>query len=168
LVAAFKKRVFATCLSFIPNKEDAEDLAQEVFLEVFESVKHFKEEAQLSTWIYRISVNKCLEELRKRKQLKRAAYFKSLIGLNPLHENISAEKMNHPGFIAENKEKALELYAAIEKLPENQKIAFTLTQIDGMSYDESAAIMGTTNGAIESLVYRARINLKKRLGHFKK
>lgn len=160
-VNAFKDRVYSTCLSFIPNQHDAQDLSQEVFLEVYASVAHFKENAQLSTWVYRIAVNKCLEEIRRRKQQKRSAFFKGLLGIESEAEQISGDKFDHPGFQAENKEKAEMLFAAIGSLPENQKIAYNLTQVEGYSYDEASKIMGTTIGAIESLLFRAKKNLRK-------
>ena len=67
LIDDYEQKVFATCISFLPNKEDAEDIAQEVFLEVFKSIKKFKGNSKLSTWIYRITTNKCLEFIRKKK-----------------------------------------------------------------------------------------------------
>ena len=70
LLNEYQQKVFATCISFIPNKEDAEDVAQEVFLEVFKSVKKFKGNSKLSTWIYKISTNKCLEFIRKKNTKK--------------------------------------------------------------------------------------------------
>ncbi|MBI1185298.1 sigma-70 family RNA polymerase sigma factor [bacterium] len=162
-VASFKDRVFNTCLSFVPNQADAEDLAQEVFVEVFQSVKHFNEQAMLSTWVYRIAVNKCLEELRRRKQQKRAAFFKGLLGID--HEALQAQSsdFDHPGFVAENNELAQAIFGEMNKLPESQRIAFTLTQIDGMSYEETAAVMGNSKSSVESLIFRARTALKKNL-----
>lgn len=167
-INTYKNRVFSTCISFIPNRQDAEDLSQEVFIEVYSSITSFKENAQLSTWLYRIAVNKSLEELRRRKQLKRAAFFKGLLGIESEVFEISGDRLDHPGFIAEHKEKADALYQAIEGLPENQRIAFTLTQIEGRSYDESAEIMGSTKSSIESLIFRARNNLRKKLDDQKK
>lgn len=167
-IDSYKNRVFSTCLSFIPNRQDAEDLSQEVFIEVYSSIGSFKENAQLSTWLYRIAVNKCLEELRKRKQLKRAAFFKGLLGIESEVFEISGDRFDHPGFITEHKEKASTLYKAIDSLPENQRIAFTLTQIEGRSYEESAQIMGNTKSSIESLIFRARNNLKAKLEKLKK
>lgn len=164
-VNQFKDRVFSTCMGFIPNTHDAEDLTQEVFLEIYHSVGHFKSNAKLSTWLYRIAVNKCLEELRRRKQQKRAAFFKGLLGLGSEEVEAQAKHFNHPGYEAEEQEKAATLYETIDGLAENQKIAFTLTQIDGHSYAETAEIMGMTMSSIESLVFRAKANLKKRLKH---
>lgn len=70
LLDDYQQRVFSTCISFVPNKEDAEDIAQDVFLEVFKSIAKFKGNSKLSTWIYRIATNKCLEFIRKKTPKK--------------------------------------------------------------------------------------------------
>ena len=75
MVDLHKDRVFSTCMSFLPNTHDAEDLTQEVFIEIYHSVSHFKENAKLSTWMYRIAVNKCLEELRKTQAVEAGPLF---------------------------------------------------------------------------------------------
>ncbi|MEM1002317.1 MAG: sigma-70 family RNA polymerase sigma factor, partial [Bacteroidota bacterium] len=70
LIDLFQQKVFSTCISFVPNKSEAEDLTQEVFLEVFKSMGGFKGHSKLSTWIYRITTNKCLEYIRKHNSKK--------------------------------------------------------------------------------------------------
>ena len=70
LVDAFQEKVLNTCYGFVNNKQEAEDLTQEVFIEVFRSIGKFRGDAKLSTWIYRIAVSKSLEEIRKRKRQK--------------------------------------------------------------------------------------------------
>ncbi|WP_417875904.1 RNA polymerase sigma factor [Winogradskyella sediminis] len=77
LLDAYQQKVFSTCISFVPNKEDAEDIAQDVFIEVFNSINKFKGESKLSTWIYRITTNKCLEFIRK-KNTKNGLLFYNL------------------------------------------------------------------------------------------
>ena len=78
LVETFKDNVYNTCFGFLRNAEDAQDVAQEVFIEVFESIDGFREDAKLSTWIYRIAVTKSLEYLRWKKRKKRWAMVQSL------------------------------------------------------------------------------------------
>ena len=79
LLDDFQQKVFGTCISFVPNKEDAEDIAQEVFVEVFNSINGFKGNSKLTTWIYRITTNKCLEFIRKKKAKKRLAQMKLVL-----------------------------------------------------------------------------------------
>jgi RNA polymerase sigma factor (sigma-70 family) len=166
LVEEYQDKVLNTCLGFIPSIQDAEDITQEVFIEVYRSVGRFRAEAGFSTWIYRITVNKCLEELRYRKRQKRMAFFKGLLGLEPETLDRLASGFNHPGYALEDKEKAEILYSKIDALPENQRIAFTLHKVEGMSQKEVATIMDVSISAVEALMHRAKRNLRKRLSGY--
>jgi RNA polymerase sigma factor (sigma-70 family) len=167
--AAFKKivetwqdMVYNTAIGILQNAEDAEDVTQEVFVQVFESIAGFKSEAKLSTWLYRITVSKALDHLRKKKRKKRFAYIQSIFGAN--NETIVEKPdFHHPGVSLDNKERAAMLFKAIARLPENQKIAFTLHKLEGLSYQEISDIMKTSVSSIESLMHRAKNNLKKLL-----
>ncbi len=99
LVRQYQDRIFHVCLSFVPVQEDAEDLAQEVFVEVFRSINSFRGDSKLGTWIHRIAISKSLELQRYRKRQKRQAFFKSLVGLDePAVVNVGS-MMNHPGIM---------------------------------------------------------------------
>ena len=105
LIDNFQNKVYSTCISFVPNREDAEDIAQEVFLEVFNSIHKFKGDSKLSTWIYKITTNKCLEFIRKKNTKKRFAFLQSIMGNEiPLDKTNYFTEMNHPGILLENKE----------------------------------------------------------------
>ncbi len=164
LLDEYQQKVFGTCISFVPNKEDAEDIAQEVFMEVFNSIAKFKGDSKLATWIYRISVNKSLEFIRKKNTKKRFGFMQSLLG-NDMNVDRSTyfTEFNHPGIQLENKEKSAVLFAAIHKLPEAQRIVYTLNKIDDLSYQEVSAITQKSIASIESLLFRAKKNLKKLL-----
>ena len=168
LVTVFQERVIHTCLGFVKNTEEAEDLAQEVFVEVFRSISRFRGASSLSTWIYRIAVNKSLERIRWYQQKKRASQWKGLLGGNKEAESVPDHSFNHPGFQLENREKAEVLFGAIDQLPENQRIAFTLAKVEGYSYQETSDIMGVSIPSVESLLFRARKNLQKKLYNFYK
>ncbi|WP_282121625.1 RNA polymerase sigma factor [Algibacter mikhailovii] len=169
LLDDFQQNVFATCISFVPNKEDAEDIAQEVFVEVFKSITKFKGDSKLSTWIYRITTNKCLEFIRKKNTKKRFAFMQSIMGnAIPMDKTSYFTEMNHPGVILENKEKSETLFLAINQLPEAQKVVFTLHKVDGKSYQEISDITEKSLSSVESLMFRAKKNLQKLLEHFDK
>tara|TARA_B100000809_G_scaffold256943_1_gene297695 strand:+ start:588 stop:1166 length:579 start_codon:yes stop_codon:yes gene_type:complete len=169
LLDDFQQKVFATCISFVPNREDAEDIAQDVFVEVFRSIKKFKGDSSLSTWIYRITTNKCLEFIRKRNTTKRFAFFQSLAGSDfDIDRTNFFTEMNHPGVILENKEKSETLFLAINNLPEAQRVAFTLNKVDGKSYREVSAIIEKSLSSVESLLFRAKKNLQKTLENYYK
>ena len=169
LIDDFEQKVFATCISFVPNREDAEDIAQEVFVEVFNSIGKFKGNSKLSTWIYRITTNKCLEFIRKKSTKKRFGFLQSITGNSvPVDKTAYFTEMNHPGILLENKEKSETLFKAINELPEAQKVVFTLCKVDGKSYEEVSEITEKSISSIESLMFRAKKNLQDLLGDFYK
>ncbi len=169
LIDDFEQKVFATCMSFVPNKEDAEDIAQDVFVEVFNSIDKFKGNSKLSTWIYKITTNKCLEFIRKKSTKKRFGFVQSIMGnAIPFDKTTYFTDMNHPGILLENKEKSETLFKAINQLPEAQKVVFTLCKVDGKSYEEVSEITEKSISSIESLMFRAKKNLQDLLGDFYK
>lgn len=161
LVDHYRNRVFHTALNILQDTKEAEDAAQETFIQVFESIRGFKGESSLSTWIFRIAVRKALDKLRRRKTRNR---LRQLLPWWMPDEKKSAEgPFCHPGIEAENREKAAILFRAIEKLPEKQRLAFTLIKVQGLNYEEAGTLMGQHIKALESLITRARQNLQKSL-----
>ncbi|QNM87066.1 RNA polymerase sigma factor [Polaribacter pectinis] len=169
LIDEFQQKVFGTCISFVPNKEDAEDIVQEVFLEVFKSISKFKGDSKLSTWIYKIATNKCLEFIRKKNSKKRFAFMQTILGNEiPVDKTSYFTEINHPGIILENKEKSDIIFKVINTLPENQRVVFTLAKIDGKSYQEIVEITGKSLSSVESIMFRAKKTLQEKLENFYK
>ncbi len=166
LVDEHQKKVLNTCFRFVGNREDAEDLTQEVFIEVYKSISSFRGESQISTWIYRIAVTKSLDFIRKKKRKKRFAILKSTFSGDTVEEDIPDNQNLNPGSKIEEKDRIRILNEALESLPENQRAAFTLSKYDEMSYKEIAEILNTTVSSVESLIHRAKENLKKKLHHY--
>lgn len=162
MVETWQDMVFNTAIGLLQNSEDAEDTAQDVFMQVYESVSSFKEESKFSTWIYRITVSKCLDQLRRKKRKKRFAFIQSLYGKND-EIKIDPPDFLHPGVRMENKENAAVLFKAIGLLPPNQKTAFVLNKIEKLGYREISEIMKSTEPAVDALLQRAKRNLQKNL-----
>ncbi len=160
IVDSYQNMVYNTCLSIVKSEEDAEDLAQEVFVQVYQSIGSFKGESKLSTWLYRIATTKSLDHERKKKRKKRFGFVKSIFG-DEAQVEVNPPDFNHPAVVLDQKENAAILMRAIDKLPENQRIAFILNKMEGLSYQEISEIMQTTVSAIESLLHRAKNNLRK-------
>ena len=160
LVDNYQDRVFNTAIGIVQNAEDAEDVAQEVFIQVYKSIHAFKAESKLSTWIYRITTTRALDFLRSKKSKKRFGIMKRLFGENNEPE-MEIPDFNHPGVALDRKENAARLFNAINQLPENQKTAFTLHKLEDLSYLEISEVMQTSLAAVESLIHRARQNLRK-------
>jgi len=160
LVDIHKDRVYNTALGIVQNAQDAEDVAQEVFIQVFRSIHSFKGDAKLSTWLYRIATTRSLDLLRSKKSKKRFGIIQRLFGEGGEPE-FEIPDFNHPGVALEQKENAARLFKAISQLPENQKIAFTLHKLEDLSYQEVSEVMQNTVPAVESLMHRAKLNLRK-------
>ena len=161
LVETWQNMVYNTVLSIVQDIQEAEDVSQEVFIQIYQSIKNFRGEAKLSTWIYRLAITKALDAERKKKAKKRIANLKSWVGLSERED--SAIHFHHPGVQLENKELASLLFKAMQKLPENQSIAFTLIKSEGLNYEEAATILNVSIKAVEALMHRAKENLRKYL-----
>jgi RNA polymerase sigma factor (sigma-70 family) len=162
LFGLYRRQVFNTCLGLLQHAHDAEDVAQEVFIEVFRSADKFRGDSKLSTWLYRIAYNKCLDHLRSKNRSKRSGNVVSLDG-EAAPQIPTDNFFEHPGVVLEQKEESKIVFAAISALPENQRVAFTLSKVDGLSYKEIGEVMELNIPAIESLLHRAKLNLKKML-----
>ncbi len=168
IVDSWQDMVYNTAFGIAQNEADAEDIAQEVFIQVYQSIRSFKGDSKFSTWLYRITITKALDHERKKKRKKRFAFIKTLFG----DENevlVHLPDFNHPGVALDKKEDSKALFKAIGQLPENQKIAFTLHKIEGLSYQEVSDVMQNTISSVESLMHRAKTNLRASLeDYFKK
>lgn len=160
LVETYQDRIYNTAIGIVQNAGDAEDVAQEVFIQVYRSIHNFKGDSKLSTWLYRIATTRALDLLRSRKSKKRFGLMQRLFGdgNEPVYE---LPDFNHPGVALEKKEDAARLFKAIRELPENQKTAFTLHKLEDLSYKEVSEVMQTSVAAVESLMHRAKQNLRK-------
>ncbi|SOD88064.1 RNA polymerase sigma factor [Spirosoma fluviale] len=163
-----KTRVFNLALGYVRNREDAEEITQDVYIELFRSAGNFKGDASGTTWLYRIAVNKSLDFLKHQKRQKRFAFLTSLFDAQTGETLHQPTDFSHPGSTLENKEQATMLFRAIDTLSEKQKTAYMLTKVEGLSNIETAAIMTISVGAVESLLQRANDNLKKQLASFYK
>jgi RNA polymerase sigma-70 factor (ECF subfamily) len=165
-VDEFRPVVIRTCYSFLRNNDDALDVAQEVFLEVYNSIHHFRGDAKLSTWVFRIAVNCSLDALRKRNRKKRFADIVQIFGKEDYSVVCNLSDYSTPLHVVENTERQKALDAALNKLPETQRIAFTLSNMEDLSYQQIADITGTSLSSVESVIHRARENLRKHLKNY--
>ncbi len=163
MVETWQHMVYNTVLGIVQDVQEAEDVTQEVFIQVYQSVHGFRGESKLSTWVYRIAVMKALDAARKRKAKKRLSGLLSFFGGSDMPEAIH---FHHPGVQAENRERSEVLFKAINTLPQNQRIAFLLIRTEGLTYDETAEIMEITVKAVEALMHRSKENLRKKLKEY--
>ena len=158
-VCKYHKMVFRTALGFVHIKEDAEDLTQEVFLRAYRSWDKFRGDSEVSTWLYRITVNLSLSyiHISNRKSLIQIGgdFLKHLSGYR------AGEPDPHQRMEREEQERRIA--KAIDSLSDKQRTAFILSRFDELPQKEVASVMGITEGAVEQLLIRAKANLKKKL-----
>ncbi len=163
LFEGYYKKVYNIALRMIGNHDDACELAQEVFIRIYRSIGGFKEESQLSTWIYRIATNVCLDELRRRKNRKIVSMDEDIkLEDNQLKRQLEDHKPT-PDIIAERNETREAIKEAILQLPEHHRTMIIMRDIQGLSYDDIAKILQTPEGTVKSRINRARQALKKLL-----
>jgi RNA polymerase sigma-70 factor (ECF subfamily) len=155
LVKKYQHAVFNTIYRYIGNYEDVEDIAQEVFIKIWQKAKSFKRKSKFSTWLYRIVVNQCLNYRSKHKQ--------KLVSLDEMTEKEQIPDSLIVEVDHEQRKKAEIVKKAVNELPEKQRIALVLSKYEEKSYKEIAEIMGVSLSAVESLIFRAKQNLKKQL-----
>ncbi|MEO6405590.1 MAG: RNA polymerase sigma factor [Ferruginibacter sp.] len=160
IVSKWQDMVYNTALSIVQHEQDAEDITQDVFVKVYEQFKNFRADAAFSTWIYRITINTALDAEKKKKRAKNGGLMKRLFNVS---ENEEPVHFNHPGVLMDKKEQAAMLFKALKKLPEKQRLVFTLKKLEGLSNAEIADIMRSSKEAVESLMVRGMINLRKLL-----
>lgn len=154
LIERYQNRVYNTAFRILGNHEDARDLAQESFIKIYKNLKNFQGKSSFSTWIYRITTNLCLDELRKRKRKPEIQ--------EENFQNIYKEEDN-PESISLSRELNQLIQEKIDALAPEQKIVFTLREFQGLSYQEIAEITGLSMGTVKSRLSRARQSLREDL-----
>lgn len=155
--------VYNLALNYVQNIEEAEEITQDVFVNVHSSLDKFQHTANLKTWIYRIAINKSLDYLKAKKRKKRLIYISSLFSNTFDEYQPNLTQFNHPGIVMEQKESVERIFREINELPENQKTALILNKIEQISISEVAEIMNLSYKAAESLIQRAKQNLLRKL-----
>jgi len=167
LVLAYKNRVFNLCCRFLGNQHEAEDVAQEVFVTLYRSLKKFRGESSFSTWVYRITVNHCKNRL---KYLSRRQYFQSSSLEGPIeteegevYPSIQDDSPNPEESLSRRELDAL-VQEKINELDSEHRMVILLRDLGGLSYQEIARVLDLKEGTVKSRIHRARLELKDKLG----
>lgn len=164
LVETHQKLVVNTCFGMVHNREDAEDIAQDVFIEVYRNIQNFRADSKLSTWLYRIAINRSLNHIRDNKKNKWFYSFEDEVAAKSKQLlQVQTSISDQPEYELENKQRAIILHEAINSLPKNQKVAFTLSKYEELSYQEISEVMELSVSSVESLLFRAKKGLQKKL-----
>ena len=158
IINLYKQRVCSTIFYMIRNENIVEDIAQEVFIKVYKNISKFNEESSLYTWIYRITINACLDEMKKEKKITYLSDYKN----NSDEIEIEDKTQNIDEIVEKSIEKS-ELIRAIKNLPADQRAIIVLRDIKGFSYWEISDMLKIKLGTVKSKISRARDNLKTEL-----
>lgn len=161
----YKNLVFNLTLNYVQNVEDAEEITQDVFVKIYKSKHNFRQRSKISTWIYRITINSCLDFIKAKKAKKRKAVFADILFIGHNETAREPAHFNHPGVELENKEATENLFKLINKLPSKQKTALILSKIEQKSQKEIAEIMKISEKAVESALQRAKKSLAEKVAH---
>jgi RNA polymerase sigma-70 factor (ECF subfamily) len=163
LVNRHQTSVLNLAYRFVGDRTQAKDLAQEVFIRVWQAAKTYKPEAKFKTWLYRIATNLCLNELKSARRKKWFSFNQSDEDGDLTFEDTLADSAPSPEDVLLEKERSRQISDALQSLPENQRMALILKRYDELSYQEIAQIIGCSVSAVESLLVRAKRALQEKL-----
>jgi len=166
LVKTHQDFVLNTCYRFLGNSDDAMDATQDIFIKIYDALHQYKPEAKLSTWIYRIAVNHCLNVLRSKKRAGWLMSVTSLLKSDKKAMEIVVENEANPEMLMQEKEKQQIIQNALSKLNNEQRTAIILHRYQGLSYKEIAHVMQTSVSSVESRIFRAKQQLAAYLKPF--
>ncbi|EOR93397.1 sigma-24 (FecI-like) [Arcticibacter svalbardensis MN12-7] len=163
LVNKYQQMIFRVCIGFVHQKDDADDLSQDIFIKVFLALPKFNGKAGFSTWLYRIAINACLNFKRKNCKAIFLVHYGELEEISVQTDRLFNEQDAGADQLLIEKENAEYVHQAIRGLPEKQRVAFVLCKYEDLSQKEIAEIMKLSIGAVEQLLQRAKANLQKQL-----
>ena len=163
LILKHEKIVYNLALRMMNHSEDAMDISQEVFLKAYRSLSNFDERSAFSTWLYRITHNTCIDEIRKRKGKQTYSLEEDLESEDGSMQRQVADDGDTPEESLMRKEQKSEILRALDNLSEEHKAAIILRDVKGMSYEEIAEILELTLGTVKSRINRARNQLKSEI-----
>ena len=169
LVLKYEQRVYNHCLRMVNDEVESYDLAQEVFLKVFRKIKNYEHTYSFYTWLYRITVNCCIDYLRrKRRQIQGVSLSSS--GLDDSSDAGREQDIPDTTFVPDtallNRELSDVLQAAIDQLSEKLRTIIILKEVEGFSYEEITEVLGCSRGTVKSRLFRARERLKELLADY--
>jgi RNA polymerase sigma-70 factor (ECF subfamily) len=171
LVERYQRKVYAVAFGMVKDREEARDVAQEAFVKVYKYLEHFKGDASFYTWLYRITVNICIDSLRKKGSAKGDDHveFDESVRMDTSEANIGAlgsRLGTNPQKSALRKELADQITAALEQIPEAHRQILLLREVEGMSYEELARTLNIPKGTVMSRLFHARLKMQKILNEY--
>ncbi len=166
LVLAYQERIFVVVRSMVRNQEDARDIAQDVFIKAYASLGSFRGQSSFYTWLYRIAVNMAIDFRRKMDRKPSSAYDDQREADGAEGAFVPDARQFSPERALKDKELGRHIMEAVDQLPEEQRTAIILRELEGLSYKEIAEVMGCSQGTVMSRLFYGRKKLQERLKDF--
>lgn len=170
LVERYQRKVFSIALGMLKDREEARDVAQEAFIKVYRYLDHFKGDASFYTWLYRITVNVCIDVMRRKGTgSKEHVEFDETLAHDVSEANLGAlgtRLGTNPQKSALRRELAEKIQAALEQVPEKHRAILLLREVEGMSYEDLARTLGVPKGTVMSRLFHARLKVQKVLNEY--
>lgn len=170
LVERYQRKVFSIAYGMLKDREEAKDVAQEAFIKVYKYLDHFKGDASFYTWLYRITVNICIDVIRKRGSGKgEHIEFDETFAMDTAEANIGAlgtRLGNNPQKSALRKELAEKIQEALAQVPEKHRAILLLREVEGMSYEDLARTLKVPKGTVMSRLFHARLKVQEILSQY--
>ena len=163
LVEKYKRLVYRLAIQITKNHEDADDVMQDTFLKVYESIHSFRKDSAFETWLYRIVVNHALNLVKRRERRRESSL--STASEIEIHPDLrrAADRMNNPHLNAERKELQKWVTQAVDSLPVKHRTVVILHEFEGLTHSEIASILNCSEGTIRSRLHYARNKLRELL-----
>jgi len=170
LVERYQRKIYAVALGMVKDKEEALDVSQEAFVKVYKYLDHFKGDSSFYTWLYRITVNICIDALRKKQALRgEQVELDEAVKMDTAEANIGAlgsRLGTNPQKSALRKELAEKIQQALETVPEKHRAILLLREVEGMSYEDLSRTLQIPKGTVMSRLFHARTKVQKILSEY--
>lgn len=160
LINQYQKMAYNVAYRIMGNEEDAKDMTQEALIKVFKNLKSFRMDASFSTWLYRIVMNTCKDDLRKKKMKTLSIDQTFDTGSGEVQMEIEDEKLGPEDLLIQKETQGF-VQEALQELQEANRIVLVLRDIKGMSYDEIGQVLDLPKGTVKSRINRGRLALKE-------
>ena len=167
VVSRYKAKVYNYIYRMTGSSDDAEDLTQEVFIRMYTSIDSFRSQSSLSTWLFRIASNLCIDRFRRSKTRTTAFSLDEPIQGNDSESGHEIPDSTYePQRLLENTEMAEQIQLSLAQLPEKLRAAVILHDVEGLPYEEIAQIVGCPLGTVKSRLFNARMQLREKLSGY--
>ncbi|MBA2662016.1 MAG: sigma-70 family RNA polymerase sigma factor [Bradymonadaceae bacterium] len=159
LVEKYQRKVYSICFGMLKNPDDSMDVSQEVFIKVYRYLEKFNQQSSFYTWLYRITVNMCIDHIRKNSRMRSVDYDDSIARQDDVEgdENILPSTLGiNPDKVYGRKELRKKMLEALETLSEKHRTILILREVEGLSYEEIADVLNISKGTVMSRLFHAR------------